>query len=404
MINCRLNINFESHILEVRLKESTKFQEYDQLIKSKNDQVIIDLSEREKNQIDGLKLSKSGFELIPTYLDVESVKELKIVGYKDIKFPTQLFRPFKNLTRLEIKDSLNENSFIGLENLEILELSENKIDIEENTFKALINLKQLIFTSCYFGNFHKTNGRENLKQLKLKDCTFADFRLEYLELFKNLENLQIFTSRFAKSEIKSFNRFEKLKILETDLEEEMHLKSNLEILSLEFQSFKPHASFNGLKFLNIRVECPLNQIEHLNQLNQLEFLDFKLPNKLTKKFNQVNLPKLKFLVLTCRNTPNFNQSLQNLQGLELIGASFMPRDQLKNLKSLDYLAFIDPSELYSFHGTTFSTIKNLKFLKIENDYNQFPFDDDKRNRINEEMSKLFESPENVLFYDDMCVI
>ncbi|RMZ95590.1 hypothetical protein BpHYR1_024732 [Brachionus plicatilis] len=362
-------------------------QIYDQLIKSKNDQVIIDLSEREKNQIDGLKLSsksrndffmtESGFELIPTYLDVESVKELKIVGYKDTEFPTQIFRPFKNLTRLkieihfEIKQYFKENTFIGLESLEILELA---------------------------------NQKWTRERIVLKDCTFADFRLEYLELFKSLENLQIFTSRFAKSEIKSFNRFEKLKILETDLEEEMHLKSNLDILSLASRSFKPHISLNALKFLIIRDEFQFNEINFLNQLNQLEFLDLILPNKLADNFNQVNLPKLKFLVLTCRNTPSFNQSLQNLQGLELINAKFTPRDKFINLKSLDYLAITNlaRSMLETFCGTTFSTIKNLKFLKIENCFNEFFYDDDKKNKINKKLSELFESPENVLFYDNMC--
>ncbi|RNA44873.1 hypothetical protein BpHYR1_041794, partial [Brachionus plicatilis] len=417
LINGELKIKFDSDFTE---KESTKFQVYAQLIKNKNDHVIIDLTQKEKNQIDSLKLTsnsednipltESGFELIPTYLDAESVRELKIVGYGDREFPTQIFRPFKNLTRLKIKEiyslkSLNENSFIGLESLEILELSENRnmIDIKENTFKALINLKLLIFTGCCFGNFHETSGLENLRELKIKYSRFDDYRLEYLELCKNLENLQIFESIFVQSKIKSFNGLEKLKILETDLEEEIHLKSNLEILSLNFQSFKPHDSFNGLKFLNIRVGCRLKKIEHLNQLNQLEFLDFSLPNKLTKKFNQVNLPKLKYLVLTCRNTPNFNQSLQNLQGLELINAKFMPRDIFFNLKSLNYLAITNPARNYNFFDklcrTTFSTIKNLKFLKIES--SEFFYRHDKRNEINEKLSKLFESPENVFFHDEI---
>ncbi|RNA34668.1 LRR receptor-like serine threonine- kinase FLS2 isoform X1 [Brachionus plicatilis] len=424
LINGELKIKFDSDFTE---KESTKFQVYAQLIKNKNDHVIIDLSLKEKNQIDSLKLTsnsadkipltKSGFELIPTYLDAESVRELKIVGYGDREFPTQIFRPFKNLNRLEIKDlfslkSLNENSFIGLESLEILELSENRnmIDIKENTFKALINLKLLIFTECKFPNFHKTSGLENLKALKIKRSTFEDFRLEYLELFKNLENLQIFISEFVKSEIKSLDGFEKLKILETDLEEEIHLKSNLEILSfnvdfgysLTFLSFKPHVSLNGLKFLCIR-NCSLNQIEHLNQLNQLEFLDFFLHDELVDDFNQVNLPKLKYLMLTChQHTPNFNQSLQNLQGLELIDAQFLPRDRFINLKSLDYLAITNPEESMfdKSCGTTFRTIKNLKFLKIESSEFEFFYDDDKRNEINEKLSKLFESPENVLFHDD----
>ncbi|RNA24920.1 hypothetical protein BpHYR1_006620, partial [Brachionus plicatilis] len=355
LINGELKIKFDSDFTE---KESTKFQVYAQLIKNKNDHVIIDLSQKEKNQIDSLKLTsnseddipmtESGFELIPTYLDAESVRELKIVGY------------------------------------------------------ALINLKLLIFTDCCFGIFNETSGLENLRELKIKECRFKDFRLQYLELFKNLENLQLFESIFVQSKIKSFNGLEKLKILETDENEKILLKSNLDILSLNFQSFKPHDSFNGLKFLNIRVGCPLNQIEHLNQLNQLEFLDFSLPNKLTKKFNQVNLPKLKYLVLTCRNTPNFNQSLQNLQGLELINAKFTPRDKFINLKSLDYLAITNPEESMfdKFCGTTFRTIKNLKFLKIESSEFEFFYEDDKKNEINEKLSKLFESPDNVLFHDD----
>ncbi|RMZ97137.1 hypothetical protein BpHYR1_042600 [Brachionus plicatilis] len=414
LINCQLNTKFESNFLE---KESTKFQVYAQLIKNKNDHVIIDLSQKERNIIDSLKLTsqsedeilmtESGFEMIPTYLNVDSVKELKIVGYCDTEFPTQIFRPFKNLARLKIDlfdlQFLNENSFRGLESLEILELAKLLIDIDENAFKALINLRLLIFTKCYFGNFHKKSGLENLKALKIKHSNFVDFRLEYLQLFKNLENIQIFRSEFAKSEIKSFNGLENLKILETDLTEETLFKSNLEILSLDFQSFKPHASFNGLKFLNIRVGC-LEQIEHLNQLNQLEFLDFELDEKLVDDFNQVNLPKLKYLVLICSNTPNFNQSLQNLQGLELIGARFMPRDRFLNLKSLDYLALKDSlqSMLETFYRTTFNTIKNLKFLKIENYLYEFSYDDDKKNEIYEKLSKLFESPENVLFNDSMC--
>ncbi|RNA05324.1 hypothetical protein BpHYR1_041532, partial [Brachionus plicatilis] len=402
-INGELNIKFISEFKKfISKKKSTKFQVYAQLIKNKNDHVIIDLSQKEKNQIDSLKfrsysrdeipITESGFELIPKYLDAESVRELKIDSYSDTEFPTQLFRPFKNLTRLEISNlfylkSLNENSFIGLESLEILKLSDfptdlDLIDIKENTFKALINLKLLIFTDCCFDNFHKTSGLENLRELKIKECSFENFRLEYLELFKNLENLQFFGCILDK--IKSFNGLEKLKILETNEKQEELLKSNLDILSLASQSFKPHVSLNGLKFLCIR-KCSLNQIEHLNQLNQLEFLDFFLPEELEDDFNQVNLPKLKYLVLTCTNTPNFNRSFHNLQGLELIYAEFMPSD------NLDYLAITNPEESMfdKFCGTTLSS----KF--------EFFYEDDKRNEINEKLSKLFESPDNVLFHDEI---
>ncbi|CAF1131965.1 unnamed protein product, partial [Brachionus calyciflorus] len=259
-------------------EESSIFKVISQLIDVKKDNFIIDLTQIEMNQIVSLDLT--------------------------------------NLPNLK---SLNENVLYGLENLEILHLSKmNFLKFPSSSYKNLLNLNKLILNKITFKNLSIFKDSKYIDKLSLKNCCFVKNQLTN-------DNYEILNN---------------LKSLESDIDLEIFEKnySTLEILSLEYQTLKNLNNFKMLKFLNIRNCSPLECINFLNDLNQMEFLDFKLPNNLIDSFELVNLYKLKFLVLTCENIPNFNESFKNLQGLELINAKSIPRDQFVNLINVDYLA------------------------------------------------------------------
>ncbi|CAF0940310.1 unnamed protein product [Brachionus calyciflorus] len=152
------------------------------------------------------------------------------------------------------------------------------------------------------------------------------------------------------------------------------LNPKLEILNLE--TFPPNVSiklveFKMLKFLNIRYGSRLNDIDFLNDLSQLEFLDIHLLESFHSTFEIVQLPKLKFLVINSKSIPSFNSSFKNLQGLELIELEFIEWDRIVNLVNLDYLALTDvfpvltSRDINTFKTACFQTLKGLTFVYIQ---------------------------------------
>ncbi|CAF0899306.1 unnamed protein product, partial [Brachionus calyciflorus] len=169
--------------------------------------------------------------------------------------------------------------------------------------------------------------------------------------------------QIEKNSIQSLNS---LKSLESDCDPEIFgINSDLEILSLKFQTLNIPNRFKMLKFLNIRCYTSFTDINFLNDLSELEFLDFELPNNLNDTFKFVTLTKLKFLILKCENPPKFNVTLKNLQGLEIIGSEDLARDQFVNLLNLDYLAISYPDFGVRYSLPCFLVLKNLKYFKFE---------------------------------------
>ncbi|CAF1023906.1 unnamed protein product [Brachionus calyciflorus] len=374
-------------------EELSKFKVISQLIDLKKDDLIIDLTQTEMNQIESLslisyyeQLEENSLSFIEHCLNLQTLKNLKIKNYSD-KLPNNFFKPFKDLIKLKLMfpdlKSISEQVFNGLENLEILELLKfDFLDWGLNTFNNLNNLKKLILNQVCIQNLSIIGNLNHLEILVMKECCIKKLSNSNTQInISSLDNLRSLESN-------------------VDLENLKISYPNLEILSLKSQSLNDVFKCYLLKFLNIRNCNTLKSINFLNDLNQLEFLDIKLPNKLTDNFELVNLSKLKFLVLTCENIPNFNESFNHLQGLELIYAKSLPRDEFVNLINLEYLALTECglAFLNTFSTTNFQTFKQLKCLKIESDC----LDIDDKNSFKESLLKLFNEPSMVLCDSSFC--
>ncbi|CAF0948001.1 unnamed protein product [Brachionus calyciflorus] len=390
-------------------EESIKFKIISQLIEAKKNQLIIDLTQIENNQIKKLNLSNGYLNLhekslnfIEANLNIKCLNELKLRNRLIDQIPNNFFHQFKYLTKLKLNlenlKGLNEDVFNGLENLEFLKIRNLTFSKSEpNSFRKLVNLKELILDQCTIKNSEFFQSLQQLKKLVFQGCSISNCEMKNLNYLKSLESLKIFDSVFEQIDKADFKGFNCLKLFESDYEpNNLLLNPQLDILSLKFQTLKSLDQFKMLKFLNIRKHCSYENLNFLNELNHLEFLDFHLENKLTYAFKSVNLPSLKFLTLTCVNTPNFNETLKNLQGLELKDPKFIPRDHFVNLVNLDYLALINPAHnmLNTFSTTNFQTVKNLKYFKIDScDFRVK--NPSRQKKIKEALFKLFQEPNNV---------
>ncbi|CAF1046671.1 unnamed protein product [Brachionus calyciflorus] len=395
-----------------------KFKVIYQLINLKKDEFIIDLSQIEENQIEKLylllndeKLLKNDQSLsfLNTFLNIHSLKELEFRHRHIYELPKNFFQPLKYLTKLRlnlpsVKNLDDDDVFNGLENLQILKLSNlNILNSVPNAFEKLTNLKVLILNRVTIENLKSLNHLEHLKKLDLRQCSIINFKMKNLDNLKSLETLKIFYNNFEEIDLTNFNGLKKLKCLESDYNygvEALKINPQLEILNIHKQKLNLNNNFKMLKFLSFTIdysvyERPFTDINFLNELTELEFLDLDLLSNLSDAFNSVNLPKLKFLVLMCENTPNFNASFRNLQGLELVEPKSLPRDKFINLVSLDFLSIIvqEYSMFEKFTTTSFPTLKNMKFLSIKG--KSFELLDQTEIDFNQAVEKLFQEPFSV---------
>ncbi|CAF0914801.1 unnamed protein product [Brachionus calyciflorus] len=416
------------HVPKIHNEDSNKFDTCDEfvrfkvflkLIESKRDESLVDLTHSENNIIAELDLSddytdlnENSLSFISTCLNVEFLEKLKIENYSVRVLPKNFFRPLKYLTKLKLSlrnlRHLPQGVFNGLKYLEILKLCDfTSTKIEPNIFKNLISLEKLVLYRVSLKNDGLFRSLKNLKKLVIKNCRSSYFELKSFNTLKNLEYLKFLKNSISQLELYGYWGFKSLKILEIDQNLELYkINPRLEILSYKFYKLKCVNNFKMLKFLNIR-KCYFKSIDFLNGLNELEFLDINLPVDLIDSFELVNLPKLKFLVLTCENIPNFNESLNNLQGLELSGCRFLPRDQFVNLVNLDYL-YVSHSEfvIKTFINANFQIINQLKYLKYDSNF-FFGFIDDEieKEKIRRDSTlKFFKEPnETVIEIDNYSI-
>ncbi|CAF0955755.1 unnamed protein product [Brachionus calyciflorus] len=417
--NCTLNNDIVEKLIGLddldeiefeTFEESAKFNIFFQLIQAKND-IIIDLTQLENNQIARLNLNgdcgglnEKSLTFIDTCLNVQSIKELRLKNALIYELPNNFFQSFKHLTKLNLHlnylKSFNDDVFNDLQNLESLKLTNLSFaKWEANTFKKLTKLNELVLDRVSIKGSDILNNLDHLKKLVLKECSIIDFEIKNSDCLKSLESFKFLENGFDEMyKTDKFKGLNNLKSFESDCDvDKFQINPGLEILGLKFQTIKSLNNFKMLKFLNIREHCSFKNINFLNELKELEYLDFKLPNNLTYAFKFVNLPKLKFLVLTCTNTPNFRDSFKNLQGLELIEPKFIPRDHFVNLISLDYLAITDPtvSMFNTFIKTSLPTLKQMKYLKIESDILEI-HNETKQENIKQALLKLFQEPDKVI--------
>ncbi|CAF0976895.1 unnamed protein product [Brachionus calyciflorus] len=399
-----------------------------QLINANRDELIIDLTKIENNQIKNLDIADARYQsneqsikFINRYLNVESVKKLKISICQIIE--NNIYESFKHLTSLVIDGkyvkSLNENVFNGLENIEILKFhNSNDLNFESNVINKLVNLRELFFDRFKFNKVDIFNKLEKLEKLYFNLCSASNFEMNSLNGLNSLKSLQFIGSRFSYSFINHFVSLNSVKCLEIDKRDFKCLKinPNLEILNIilhPFHSIEIEIVENNfripiqsgiynipdnigipdsignlkmLKFLKLYV-VKANDIFRLNELTQLEYLDLTLWENLDE-FNLEYFTKLKYLVLTCKKIPKFIGS-NTLQGLELKNVEIISNDVFDNLVNLDYLALIDPQEnmFDTFISTEFGSINKLKYFKsLSNSFNK---ENDELKKVKRALEKFF---------------
>ncbi|CAF0914820.1 unnamed protein product [Brachionus calyciflorus] len=385
-------------------QELLKLKVLTELIQSNRDDLIIDLTNIENNQIEKLDLIKdyqvlneNSLSCISSLLNLKSIKEIKFRRGSITEIPDNFFIKFKNLKKLNLKflENLKEDVFNGLENLEILKIYDSfSLNPEANALEKLTNLKKLILFKGTIKNIAFLNNLKSLKKLVIKKCNFELFEMKSLNGLTSLESLRLFKNKFKQIEKNNFEGFKNLKSLESDYEPEIFTKNSpLEILSLK--SLINHNNFKSLKFLNIRDFNLFSDFNFLNGLNELEFLDLEVPDNLTRSFETVDLSKLKFLVLTCQNI-YLNESLKNLQGLELIGSKLFSPNQFVNLVNLDYLS-VSYSDFVINKDSLASllVLKNMKYFKFEqNIYSNLIAD--REHTLLRVLLNLFQEPNDVM--------
>ncbi|CAF0820828.1 unnamed protein product [Brachionus calyciflorus] len=316
------------------------------------------------------------------------VDDENIENFEDFaKIPQEIFRFMSNLNRLTIfcdkLSFLRENNFQHLENLTRLEIRNSEIEfIETNTFSGLKCLNTLQMTNNKIKNFGKGafNHLENLKHLDLNENCIEILKKNTFDLLSNLEYLKITDNPLSLIESDAFNGLNHMSILEINSTHKQlnfdstvfHTCVNLKVLNLGENSVNLTPEFfdklTSLQFLNIRHNM-INEINFLNKMENLEFLDVQFINskEFGENFEKLCLSNLKFLVITCETVPRFSSNFSNLQGIEIIGPKSLPNDVFANLVNLDYFKLrtndqklVDKSEKESFNG-----LKNLKYFAFE---------------------------------------
>ncbi|CAF0777187.1 unnamed protein product [Brachionus calyciflorus] len=423
-VNQLMRNNYQNYYQNYEFEITPEYLVFSKLIESKKDQLIIDLTEIENNRMHRLDIRKcygdlnaNSLTFINTCLNVQSIKILEIKNFRIDQLDKNIFQPFKYLTKLLLNvryvGSLNEEVFNGLENLEILKLYNSKnLKPEANAFKKLINLKELVLDQVLFYENGIFNDLKNLKILVL----INSYIITDMNNFNHLQSLETLKmncsgwhSVFGEKDTNYLVNLSKLKCLESFyVEERFIINPNLEILNVNCIEPKFLLSFKMLKFCKISINFEF-QVLILNELQQLEFLDLYLENDLNKKitnlFEYLNFPKLKFLVLNCKNVPKFNASFQNLQGLELIEPTFIPHDQFVNLVSLEYLAITIPgvNMFRKFISTNFQSLNKLKYLKIESMTIGLDEESEELKYTKKTLVKFFQDPKKILGYTDLDI-
>lgn len=344
-----------------------------------------------------------------TSLQLFNIQNNKIVLIKNniFNYDNSTLKGFKEIYLQHNKiNTIEENSFLNLKNLEILDLRFNKIEfIFKNSFGNLSNLK-------YLGlSFNKIFNIENDCFLNLNSLKYLDIDLEY-NLIENINN-RSFLGMNAKSlklnrnkvNILQANSFGniislylsnmKIKILQIDCFKGM---KNLEILKIDYNqiSVLKNEIFNSLgsikslilsfniissienftfKYLDTLEKLELNN----NFISNIEFGTFNglksltklnLGNNLIKKLKSntfVNLGYLETLNLSFNLISHIEpNSFINMSNIKYLDLSSNKLDEIRNfyflnLKNLEYLNLSDNKLFY----IEFNSFNSLSLLTLD---------------------------------------
>lgn len=307
------------------------------------------------------------------------------------KIPNQIFREFKNLTKIDIQsyslETVENDTFSGLDTLESISLSSSGVkNIEANAFKGLSCLKKLILIENRLENINM-DIFYNLKNLNELCLSYNQFETIEDNTFFALENLR--TLSLAKNKIKSLkpkafnglNRLKQLDLSKNQLEsfepKLFEMCFNLELLDLgnNVITYIDEGTLpKKLLFLCLRNN-EITDLKFLNELTELQYLDLfgkveyyqnQLMNFENDEIEKLDLTKLKFLSLEREKVPQFDEKFKNLKALEIYDIKDFVKDSFSNLNNLDYLKIkIDNDWLMiNFDEDYFNGLRNLKFFVI----------------------------------------
>ncbi|CAF1098317.1 unnamed protein product [Brachionus calyciflorus] len=363
--------------------EALKYDIILKLIENRFNDTIIDLSNPELNSFKTLELSDDSgrfkriklkhIEFLKLFLNTSSVEILQFKIDEMYPFPNYLSL-FPNLKTLEVAQAywrfIPSYGFSCLEQLEILIFEDTPIKfILDDAFKGLKNLKKLSIKESSIDIFNSDTFQdlESLEELTL----INKYKIEGLDLncLTSLKHLDL------------NGRHNRL-VLDSNF-----LKNccNLTVINLE-DSFINHIpsdifqSIKCLKYLNVSNEkCLSNDeqllidYEFLKPLNNLEYLKVTVNDNLFNCFNQVKLPSLKFLWMSCKLVQVLENNFENLVTLKIDGIEKLDTgcfNKLNGLKNL-ILYFRVTENLVDIDSKYFTCLDNLDYLKTKGHYRAF---------------------------------
>ncbi|CAF0840373.1 unnamed protein product [Brachionus calyciflorus] len=359
------------------------------LIDSKFDNLIIDLTKVEDNSIENLEISceeyyldeKENLNFLPKLICLEKVQTLDLSHSCDNEIPNGIFTSgYKMITKLLLNSNtigvLHERIFENLINLSHLEITDCSIeDFEKNTFFGLKNLKKLDLSGNSLEEINKEvfKGLDSLEILDLSNNEISCLETNNFIYLKNLLNLYLNENPVGELEKNCFNGLSKLRVLSfnkvtaeiEDVSKNLLAPlNNLEILdfgnAIIFDELTPFKPSDSLKFLS----C-IHSLKFVNEFRNLEFLDLLNSDPICK-ISQITLENLKFLGIKMEKVQKFGANFKNLKALQINDVCRFTPDWAENLHSLDYLnILIQECDLVDRLKTKdFDHLKNIKYFKV----------------------------------------
>ncbi|CAF1044020.1 unnamed protein product [Brachionus calyciflorus] len=327
--------------------ELLKYHVILKLVKNKFNDLIIDLSKPEENSLKKIKFSDDSerfkriklknIEFLQLFINLSLVEFLRTEIDEMYPFPDYLDF-FPNLKTLEIYKAdwkyLPSNGFLSLKQLESLILESVSIEsIEKDAFKGLKKLKKLSLIGSYIESFNRNmfEELENLEELNIVNWE----KIEGLDIncLTSLRHLYLVGRRNKLVLNSNFLKY-CCNLTVIDLEDSLinHLPADI---------FWP---IKCLKYLNVSNDkCLSNDdntlinFDFLEPLNNLEYLKAILNDCLFNCFNQIKIPSLKFLWMSCKNFRVLENNLENLVTLKIDSLEKLEAGCFNNLTSIKNL-------------------------------------------------------------------
>jgi hypothetical protein len=278
---------------------------------------------------------------------------IEFIGENDFKFSLKLNEINLNSNRIK---SLHSNSFVHLNQLNILKMSHTFLDefaMNLLNFESITEL-DLSYNTLNFSNTFKRESLRNLRSLRLERVKILNFSLENF-LNSNLEILDLsktFNGNEFFFKIHSYNLslLKRLELRDTRINSLNNTLKNL--ISLSHLDL----SCNSLTELNYETFKDLDKLSHLNlSFNEITFLDARL-------FESQYLAKnLKYLNLDHNRLIKFENVFENYFDLAVLSVS---QNYLRELPefSLDFSGiFLPKNQDFFFNENNITKLSYFSF-------------------------------------------